>query len=86
MKWAVGLGLLTGLGVAALALRLTQGFLFEVEPLDKISFAGSSLASRADLRLPGGLDSELARNPDGRRGGIARAVRSSLALPQSDFS
>lgn len=44
MKWAVGLGLLTGLGVAALALRLTQGFLFEVEPLDKISFAGSSLA------------------------------------------
>ena len=44
MSWAVGVGLLTGLAVAALALRLMRGFLFEVEPLDRFSFIGSSLA------------------------------------------
>ncbi len=44
MTWAVGIGLFSGLAVAALALRLTRGFLFEVEPLDRFSFIGSSLA------------------------------------------
>jgi predicted permease len=44
MTWAVGLGLFTGLAVATLALRITRGFLFEVEPLDRFSFIGSALA------------------------------------------
>jgi predicted permease len=44
MTWAVLTGLLAGFGSAALVLRLTRGFLFEVEPLDKLSFAVSALA------------------------------------------
>jgi predicted permease len=44
MTWAVGIGLFTGLGAAALALRLTRGFLFEVEPLERFSFIASSVA------------------------------------------
>jgi hypothetical protein len=44
MSWAVSLGLTVGLLVAALALQLTRNFLFDVDPLDKISFAGAALA------------------------------------------
>jgi predicted permease len=44
MSAAVFIGLFAGLAVAAAALRLARGFLFEVEPLDKISFGGAALA------------------------------------------
>jgi predicted permease len=51
MTWAVFVGLVSGLGLAAAALRLARGFLFEVDPLDKISFASAALA----VLLCGGL-------------------------------
>jgi len=44
MTWAVVVGLVVGLAVAALALQLTRRFLFDVDPLDKLSFAGAALA------------------------------------------
>ena len=44
MSWAVGVGLIAGLLVAAGALQLTQKFLFDVDALDKTSFAGASFA------------------------------------------
>jgi predicted permease len=44
MSWAVALGLTIGLLAAALALQLTRKFLFDVDPLDNISFAAAALA------------------------------------------
>jgi predicted permease len=44
MSWAVVIGMCVGAGVGALALRLTREFLFGVEPFDKLSFAGATLA------------------------------------------
>jgi ABC-type antimicrobial peptide transport system permease subunit len=51
MTWAVFVGLVSGLALGAAALRLARGFLFEVDPLDKISFASAALA----VLLCGGL-------------------------------
>ena len=44
MLWAVGLGIVAGWMVAALALRFTRGFLFGVEPFDELSFGAGGLA------------------------------------------
>jgi len=44
MTWAVGIGILAGWALSAASLRFTRGFLFEVEPLDKISLATAAIA------------------------------------------
>jgi predicted permease len=44
MTWAVVSGLALGLLTAALTPRLTKGFLYDVDPLDKVSFGGAAVA------------------------------------------
>jgi predicted permease len=50
-SWAVVIGLGAGLGAGALALRMARNFLFEVDPLDKISFGAAALAVLASASL-----------------------------------
>ena len=44
MTAAVGIGILAGWALSAAALRFARGFLFEVNPFDKLSFAGATAA------------------------------------------
>ncbi len=43
ISWAVGIGIVAGWTVSAVALRFTRSFLFDVEPLDKFSLAAATL-------------------------------------------
>jgi ABC-type antimicrobial peptide transport system permease subunit len=44
MTWAVELGIVAGWVAAAATLRFARGFLFDVEPFDKLSFAAATVA------------------------------------------
>jgi predicted permease len=43
MTWAVGIGVLAGWLVSAIALRFANDFLFEVKPFDKLSFSAATV-------------------------------------------
>ncbi len=44
MSWAVAIGIIAGWIVSVAALRFARGLLFDVEPFDKLSFSGATLA------------------------------------------